>query len=166
MLLMQAAEFKADRKMFNAKAKKWTLQHAEGGLGGGGLNAADNTVGGSSAAASGGGGGGNGSVGGHADGNRKPPMGTASVQTVREFSDCFFAVENILLLLLTPPGVYYYYYFNQVRIFIYGIEVSRLLGFDLLREYNCVFRFSVSFYRNNIVGVDSSVMCVLAEAVQ
>eukprot|EP00729_Bicosta_minor_P007814 gene7814-2260_t len=81
-----AAEFKADRKMFNAKAKKWTLQHAEGGLGGGGLNAADNTVGGgsssgSSAAASGGGGGGNGSVGGHADGNRKPPMGTASVQT-------------------------------------------------------------------------------------
>ena len=105
MLLMQAAEFKADRKMFNAKAKKWTLQHAEGGLGGGGLNAADNTVGGgsssgSSAAASGGGGGGNGSVGGHADGNRKPPMGTASVQTVREFSDCFLQLKTFCFFYL------------------------------------------------------------------
>lgn len=105
MLLMQAAEFKADRKMFNAKAKKWTLQHAEGGLGGGGLNAADNTVGGgsssgSSAAASGGGGGGNGSVGGHADGNRKPPMGTASVQTVREFPDCFLQLKTFCFFYL------------------------------------------------------------------
>ena len=51
-LRLQAAEFKSDRKAFNAKAKKWTLEHAEGAL----------TLGGGEGGNSSSGGGGGGSI--------------------------------------------------------------------------------------------------------